>query len=338
MRYAANNTCRGFFCFHCYDRMNPMQKNSRIKDIAREVKRQVNFVEQCRRHNLSIWECPQFLFMMMGALIVAVIIVIYILGSRYLIDPEVIIIALSAVTVVLFIISFVITQSFERLAEASRMKTEFINIISHQIRTPLTSLRWMHDSLSGDEDNLTEAQRRTLKDMHGSIKRMIKIASDLLIASRIERGKLVLKKERYSLEETVRRAMDESDVSTVLKVEGDIPFLNGDEFHVRSAIVNLLDNASKYGGDKVEAEIKRGDDKVVLIVRDNGPGISEEDREKLFQKFFRGKDAPKYSNQGIGLGLFVAKSIVEKEGGSIGFDSNKSLGTEFRISLPIQPY
>ena len=312
-----------------------MRKESRIKDIFREVNRQVSFIEQCRRHNISIWECPQFLFMMMGILMIAVIIIIYIFGGRFLINPEVITVTLSVVTVILFIISFVITQSFERMAEASRMKTEFINIISHQIRAPLTSLRWTHDLLSGGEGNFTDEQKRMLKDMHGSIKRMIKIASDLLIASKIERGKFVLKKERYSLEETVRRAMDESDVLTVLKVEGDMPFLNGDEFHVRSAIVNLLDNASKHGGDKVEAEIRRNGNKVVLIVRDNGPGISEEDREKLFQKFFRGKNTPKYSNQGIGLGLFVAKSIVEKEGGSIGFNSDKSWGTEFRISLPI---
>ena len=273
--------------------------------------------------------------MMMGVLMIAVIIIIYILGGRYLIDPEIIIVILSSITVILFIISFVITQSFERMAEANRMKIEFINIISHQIRAPLTSLRWTHDSLNEDEGNLTDVQKRMLKDMHGSIKEMIKIASNLLIASKIERGRFVLKKERYSLEETVRRAMDESDVLTILKVEGDIPFLNGDEFHVRSAIVNLLDNASKYGGDKVEAEIRRNGDEVVLTVRDNGPGISKENRERLFQKFFRGKNAPKYSNQGIGLGLFVARSIVEKEGGSIGFDGDKSRGTEFRISLPI---
>ena len=275
--------------------------------------------------------------MIMGILMIGVIIIIYILGGRFLINPEVITVTLSVVTVILFIVSFVITQSFERMAEASRMKTEFINIISHQIRAPLTSLRWTHDLLSGGEENLTDTQKRMLKDMHGSIKRMIKIASDLLIASKIERGKFVLKKERYSLEETVRRAMDESDVLTVLKVEKNVPFLNGDEFHVRSAIVNLLDNASKHGGDKVEAEIKRNGDNVVLIVRDNGPGISKEDREKIFQKFFRGKNIQKYSNQGIGLGLFVAKSIVKKEGGSIEFDSDKSRGTEFRISLPIHP-
>ena len=314
-----------------------MRKDSRIKDIFSEAKRQVNFVEQCRRHNISIWECPQFLFMMMGVLMIVVIIIIYILGGRYLINPEVITVTLSAVTVILFIISFVITQSFERMAEVSRMKTEFINIISHQIRAPLTSLRWMHDSLSGGDGNLTDAQKRILHDMHGSIKRMIKIASDLLVASKIERGDFVLKKERYSLEETVRRAMNESDILTALKVEGDIPFLNGDEFHVRSAIVSLLDNASKYGGDKAEMEIKSNGNEVVLTVRDNGRGISEEDRERLFQKFSKSKNASKYSNQGIGLGLFVAKSILEKEGGSIVFDSDKSRGAEFRISLPTYP-
>ncbi len=312
-----------------------MKDKLRVKYIFGELKRQFNFVEQCRRHNLSLWEYPQFLFMLMGILIAGTIIVIYLLGGRYLIDPEIIIITLSIVTIILFIISFVITQSFERLAEASRMKTEFINIISHQIRTPLTSLRWMHDSLSGDENNLTEDQKATLKSMHRSIKRMIKIASDLLIASRIERGKLVLKKERYSLEETVRRAIDESEVQTSLKIDNDIPYLYGDEFHVRSAIVNLLDNAGKYGGEKIEAEIKRKDENVLFRIWDNGPGISKSDQSKLFQKFFRGKESKKYSNQGIGLGLFVSKSIVEKEGGSIGFESKEGKGTEFWISLPV---
>ncbi len=305
------------------------------RGFLKEIKRQFNIAEQCHKHGLSVWECPQFLFMIMGALIGAVIIIIYLLGGRYLIDPEVIIITLSAVTVILFVISFVITQSFERMAEASRMKTEFINIISHQIRTPLTTLRWMHDSLSGDKDNLTDDQIETLKTMHGSIKRMIKIASDLLIASRIERERLVLKKEPYSLEEMVLCAIKESEVPASLKVENGLPVLKGDEFHVRSAVVNLLDNAAKYGGDKIEVEIAKNDGRAVISIRDNGPGISETDRDQLFRKFFRGGNAAKYSNQGIGLGLFVAKSIIETEGGSIGFKSEKDKGTEFWISLPV---
>lgn len=273
--------------------------------------------------------------MVMGILIAAVIIVIYLLGGRYLIDPEIVIIVLSVITVILFFISFVITQSFERMAEVSRMKTEFINIISHQIRTPLTSLRWMHDSLSGDKNNLTEEQKETLKTMHGSIKRMIKIASDLLIASRIERDKLVLKKEPYLLEETVRRAMEESEVPASVKIEGPSSPVKGDEFHVRSALVNLMDNARKYGGDRIEIEMVERDGYAVVTIRDNGPGISEKDREQLFRKFFRGGNAAKYSNQGIGLGLFVAKSIVEAEGGLIGFKSERGKGTEFWISLPV---
>jgi len=272
--------------------------------------------------------------MMMGVLIVVAIMAIHLLGGYYLVDTNIIITTLSVVTIILFIISFVITHSFEKLAEINRMKTEFVNIISHQIRTPLTSLRWMHNSLSKDEGNFTDEQRQTLKDMYKSIKKMIKIASNLLIASRMERGKFVLKKETYSLEETVRRAIDESDVPTVLKVKGEIPFLCGDEFHVGLAIANLLNNVSKHGGDKAEVEIRQKGDEIILIVRDNRLGILKEGQDKLFQKFFRSKNVAKYSNQDIGLGLFVTKSIVEKEGGTIGFNSNEGGGTEFWIFLP----
>ncbi len=307
-----------------------------IKKALNKIGNQVNFSAQCRRYNLSLWECPQFLFVVMGIFIGAVIIVVYLLGSRYLIDPETLVIALSMITAILLIISFIITQSFERLAEANRMKTELINIISHQIRTPLTNLRWVHDSINSEKSNFTEEQRDNLDTMGGDIKRMIKIASDLLIASRIERGEIDFKKSRYSLEKVVRELIKENNLSVTLNIEEGISEMEGDEMHIKMMIGNLLDNAVKYGGDKIDIEIKKNEKKKIFLkIRDNGSGIPKSDHPKIFQRFFRGNNASKYNTQGMGLSLFISRFIIESEGGSIGFESEEGRGSTFWFYLPV---
>ena len=108
---------------------------------------QLNIFAQCRKYNLSLWQCPSFLFLLMGMVIISSSLIAYALGNRYIENPETVSLIVLLLTTVLFIVDFSITRSFERLAEASRMKSEFINIVSHQLRSPLSNLKWTIDLL-----------------------------------------------------------------------------------------------------------------------------------------------------------------------------------------------
>ena len=121
---------------------------------------QLNILKQCRKYGLPIWQCPQFLFLIMGTTIIISILVAYVVGSRYIEDPQLIALIVLFVAAILFIIASIIIKSFEKLAEVSRMKSEFVNIVSHQLRSPLSNLKWGVDFLISDKtDKTTEKQQ-----------------------------------------------------------------------------------------------------------------------------------------------------------------------------------
>src|SRR4030042_4439930 len=113
----------------------------------KKILAQFNILGQCRQYGGSLWQCPQFLFLIMGLVIIAATLAVYTIGTRYIEDSGIVALVVLLVTVVLFIIAFIITRSFERLAEASRMKSEFVSIVSHQLRSPLSTLLWAIDIL-----------------------------------------------------------------------------------------------------------------------------------------------------------------------------------------------
>jgi signal transduction histidine kinase len=102
---------------------------------------QLNIVGNCRKYGLPVWQCPQFLFLVMGLVIILTSVISYLVGARYIAQPETVVLIVLVLAVFLFIVGFIITRSFEKLAEASRMKSEFINIVSHQMRSPLTNIK-----------------------------------------------------------------------------------------------------------------------------------------------------------------------------------------------------
>lgn len=103
---------------------------------------QLNVFGQCRKYRISLWQCPQFLFLIMGIVIIISIFVVYAVATRYIAELEIVVLIVLFLTMILLTIAVIITQSFERLAEASKMKSEFISIVSHQLRSPLTNLSW----------------------------------------------------------------------------------------------------------------------------------------------------------------------------------------------------
>lgn len=308
---------------------------------------QINILKQCRHYGVSLWQCPQFLFVVMGVVIILTSIISYLIGTSLIADPETVVLVVLIVSVFLFVLSFTITRSFERLAEASRMKSEFINIVSHQLRSPLTNIKWTFEILSSDDFDVPESkQEEYFVNVKDNIARMVELIDDLLIVSRIEQGRLPIRNKKFNLrkltEEQVSRYKvfaEASHIKLSLYVEESLPGVFADPSLLKLVIENLIDNAIRYtkGGGKVTIGIKKKSNKNILFsIRDSGVGIPRKEQRYIFQKFFRAENALRNRTKGSGLGLYVCRTIIEKSGGQIWFNSQEEKGTTFHFTLPIK--
>ena len=312
----------------------------------KEILREVNVPVQCRKYGLSLWQCPQFLFLIMGLIIIASSLIAYAIGTRYIEEPPLVAVWVLLISAVLFTMAVIITNSFERLAEANRMKSEFISIVSHQLRSPLSNLRWTIELLmSGRLGRIEEKQTEYFKILKENSNRMMELIKDLLIVSRIETAKLPTKKIEFSLEDLVEDLIKEftplaqaSNVKVKFGSRSDLPKIFADPSQIRLVIENFLDNAIHYIKESglVEIKIEKRNQNLYFEIKDDGVGIPREDQRYIFQKFFRAENILKYQTQGSGLGLYISKAVVERSGGKIGFSSQEGVGSTFWFTLPIK--
>jgi signal transduction histidine kinase len=307
---------------------------------------QLNIPKQCKKYGLSLWQCPSFLFLIMGMIIALVSVLSYLIGTRYIAEPRIVALIVLIISAILLILATIITNSFERLAEANKMKSEFISIVSHQLRSPLSNLAWTLELLmSGRLGKIEKDQVEYFKILKENSDRMKDLVKDLLIVSRIESARLFLKKEEFSFEELVKEIIKEfeplakaSNCQIEFSPEENLPKIYGDRYQIRQVIENLLDNAIRYtkGKGMVKIKIKKEKNSVYFEIEDNGVGIPKEDQKFIFQKFFRASNVLKYKTQGTGLGLYISKAIIERSGGKIGFKSQEGKGSTFWFKLPIK--
>jgi PAS domain S-box-containing protein len=229
--------------------------------------------------------------------------------------------------------------------EVDRMKSEFVSSVSHELRTPMTSIKGYIDLLySGMAGPISEEQKRFLEVVRANADRLTLLLNDLLDISRIETGRLKLSIESIDVRDIVdlvvsnhRPEADKRQQSLINTVEGPLPLVCADPDRTTQILTNLVSNAIYYTpvGGTVTVGAEAAEDFVNIYVRDTGVGIREEDKAKLFTRFFRADTPLVQARSGTGLGLAIVKSIVELHGGQIWFDSTYGQGSTFSFSLPL---
>jgi len=241
----------------------------------------------------------------------------------------------------------VILHDVTREKVIERLKTEFVSLSAHQLRTPLSAIKWtLRMLLDGDLGKITKEQRNFLEKTYRSNERMISLINDLLNVARIEEGRYIFHPTFIHLEKVVQSVTnsfkEEAKRKNIRfqfkKTEKKLPKVLIDEEKIRLVIENLLDNAIRYTfpGGQVTISITLGKKEIELKIQDTGVGIPKDQQGRVFTKFFRAANVMRMETEGTGLGLFTAKNIIEAHGGKIWFGSKEGKGSTFHFTLPFK--
>jgi len=227
------------------------------------------------------------------------------------------------------------------------IQSDFVTLASHQLRTPLSGIKWYVEILlSGKDRVLSPKQRKYLEEVYRSNERAINLVNDLLDVSRIQEGHIHLEYRPTKIEKIIQEIID--NYSTIISaskvhinfemVNGPLPPVSADAEKLKRVVINLLSNSIKYSpaDGRIKISMERNDGSLRVSIRDSGVGIPKKDQKKVFDKFFRSENVIKLVPDGSGLGLFIAKSLVEAMGGKIWFDSEEGKGTTFYFTLPVE--
>lgn len=226
-----------------------------------------------------------------------------------------------------------------------QMKSEFISLASHQLRTPLSSIKtYTHMLLDGYMGNIDEENRLALEVIISAANRMNELISTLLNITRLESGAIVINENLVDINQIARQVIEEMDIPAksrsvrlTLSAKSNEPTkIQSDGPLIKEVITNLVSNSVKYSkeGGQVKLSILNNPNYVTLVVKDNGLGIPEGSRSQIFTKFFRASNVVQVETNGTGLGLYMVRGLVDELGGSITFTSSESKGTTFKVKLP----
>ncbi|MCX6766727.1 MAG: HAMP domain-containing sensor histidine kinase [Candidatus Moranbacteria bacterium] len=234
----------------------------------------------------------------------------------------------------------------QRLAELDVAKSDFVSVAAHQLRTPLTGIKWSYTALLDPETGpLTAEQKEISEKGLASISNTIDLVNDLLNVAHIEEGKMKFEIKKQPILPIFKKAVegfkliaDEKKIVLAMKIpdESGFPDVNIDAEKMELALTNLLDNAVKYtpSDGRIDFSISQEQGLIRIVVQDSGIGIPKDQKNRLFSKFFRADNATAVQTSGTGLGLYMVKKIIDRHGGKIMVDSTEGKGTSFIITIP----
>lgn len=227
-----------------------------------------------------------------------------------------------------------------------KAKNEFVSLVAHQMRTPLTVISWNSEILKGeDAGKLNERQKKNLNEIASANSRMIDLINDLLDLSRVELGTMIIEVEPLNLVQSAQDIIqaleplaNQKQIVIAQNYDPELPAtLSYDPKIVHIIVENLIDNAIRYTPRKghISINIRKQPQNIAIEIKDDGYGIPKKDIDKIFTKLFRADNARKVEAHGNGLGLYIVKSVVDYAGGKIWFESTEGKGTTFFVILPL---
>jgi PAS domain S-box-containing protein len=237
-----------------------------------------------------------------------------------------------------------IVYAFRDVTDEQRLeaeKSDFVATISHELRTPMAAVYGAAETLLRREGELTADQSRQLLQMIAAqAARLSQITEEVLLTNKLDRGELRVEHEPVDVADVVRRTLEaiEAQLSEPVEVDVQIPPelapASGDADRIQQVMVNLLDNAVKYGAAPVLVRVESANGLVRISVADSGPGITLADQERIFEKFYRADPQHTRAPSGTGLGLYISRELVRRMGGRLGVRSEPGHGATFVVELP----
>lgn len=229
--------------------------------------------------------------------------------------------------------------------QLAQLKEDFISNVSHELKTPLSLIRMFSEMLVSNRIKNEAARQEYYGIIHNESDRMSRLISNLLDFASLERDRRGLNLEKVSMPQLVAKELEayrhqirKDGFEVVTRIGSDIPDTMADPNAISMAFFNLLDNAVKYSGDHkiVTVQLSRTDRTIDLSIRDEGPGIPEAERTKIFEKFFRGSGADVKKVRGSGIGLSITKQVADMHGGEVTVESEVGRGSVFTLKIPIR--
>lgn len=241
---------------------------------------------------------------------------------------------------------FKIIKDRTREEEILKTKSEFLTVAAHQMRTPLSGIKWSLETLlSEGNENLTNTQRELLQKNLEATDKILRLANDLLDVANIESGRFGYEFVQSDLIDLIQKSIseylylaDQHKIKIYFEPPSDgLPPFKFDPMRIKIVIQNLLENALRYNieGGQIIIKVEKKPPYVEVSVSDTGIGIPKEELPKLFTKFFRASNVLKYETEGTGLGLYITRNIVEAHGGKIWVESIENRGTTMHFTLPM---
>lgn len=231
------------------------------------------------------------------------------------------------------------------LRQLDKVKDEFISMASHQLRTPLTSVKgYISMVIEGDAGKISNSQKQLLDEAFMSSERMVHLINDFLNVSRIQTGKFIIDKTSVDLSKLVSEEIDSlrpnatgRKLKFVYKPPKNFPLMELDEGKIRQVVMNYADNAIYYSHENstITVSLSVENDEVLFTVKDTGIGVPKAEQEKLFAKFYRAANARVQRPDGTGVGIYLAKKVIDAHGGKIVFESTEGKGSTFGFRLPL---
>ena len=240
-----------------------------------------------------------------------------------------------------------LTKQNERFGVLDKEKSEFVSTVAHQLRSPLSAIKWTIDILLKGETTgtLSVEQRALLMKAYESNERIINLIRDMLGIDRIESGTYGFSYADINIVDLLSNIIaefqstaDRKHIKVIVNKTNNLPKISVDPQKMRAVLQNLIENSLKYTKDGGEIRIDLGPDgteRMKIVFQDTGVGIPKEQQKDIFKRFFRAENAKSLDPEGSGLGLFIVKTIIERHGGEMSFESEEGKGTKFILTLPL---